>query len=87
MIRTAEHLALFITNNLKSRDSCRIYQDALDACWFIPGKEGRERQKDEIHAFAEKNRWTVHVHVPGGYGIVADFRHPEGGGRRAADGP
>lgn len=77
MIRNADHLALFVTDALKSRETCRIYQDALDSCWFIPGKDGRKIQQEQIQAFAEKNRWTVHVHIPGGYGIVADFRRAE----------
>lgn len=74
MIRNADHLALFIADALKSRDHCRIYQDALDQCWFHPGPAGRSIQREQIAAFAGRNRWIVQVHVPGGYGIVADFR-------------
>ena len=73
MIRNADHLALFIKDALKSRRTCRIYQDALDSCWFFPSLDGRKAQSEHIHAFARTHGWSVQLHTPGGYGLVADF--------------
>lgn len=73
MIRNADHLALFIKDALKSQKTCRIYQDALDTCWFFPSLDGRKTQSEHIHAFARERGWSVHLHTPGGYGLVADF--------------
>lgn len=79
MIRTADHLASYITENLATKDSCRIYQDVLDYCWPAWHHSAKACQAEEISAFAQLRGWAVTIHSPGNFGLVADFSRTTNG--------
>jgi len=69
MIQNPEHLAAFVRDTLRYKESCRIFEHVLRHCWEVPPAE----QAVEIAAFAVQHGWQVKIHEPAKIGIVADF--------------
>jgi hypothetical protein len=69
VIRTPHELQSYVSIRFRSRDTCRVFHDALNHCWPLP----EEDQGREIAAFAAQHGWTVEVHQPAELELVADF--------------
>jgi len=66
-----------ITQQLKERGFCVVFEDDLERCW--PSKEmARAKRKREIQGFAESQGWTAAI-LESGFGTRAIFRSLEPG--------
>jgi hypothetical protein len=69
VIRTVDHLAIYIAKRLERDTTCPVFADVLNYCWPLTQKE----QETRIVAFAKEHGWIVKIHEPYQIGIVAEF--------------
>jgi hypothetical protein len=69
---TALDLAILVSGSLRRFRKCRIFDAILDECWSP--QSGREKQAEQIRAFARRHHWRVHLHAEG-LRLIADFEN------------
>ncbi len=57
-------LTQLVTERLKSKKFCTVFESDLERCWPTE-KAIRLERESKIHAFAKSRGWTAHILDPG----------------------